>query len=357
MLTFETPSGRAGWDQVYGMMESVHAELEQMFWQRAKLDTMSHGVGRTVYSDSPGDGKVRLDAQTRECQAQMTFHAGRALELAMQVVYACGVDRIMGRAYPGIDKQELRKDRNSHKLSQLYRRITSEFTGRNMCDALEEVYKEALHKGVTDLYLDDELHNSYLLDDDQPFIVDNKRSVIDGAEMTLDYAGLGRSLSSGRKEISQFEQLPLQTFCEFLKKADAVYYADDTDGQRRNMRWAHYSARDHEYGRPYVVAGIRFFARLVNGMIGLSNQQWTWDPDFRRRWHERRKYIVDTIVKTHIDQSYLGDPELPQMKPIEQMESLYQWSTDGKRFRRPDAYKYLHKRFMVRSKSKRTVSS
>lgn len=51
----------------------------------------------------------------------------------------------------------------------------------------------------------------------------------------------------------------LQTFGEFLKKADAVYYADDVRGPRKNMRWAHYNARDHEYGeRPHVVAGIMF---------------------------------------------------------------------------------------------------
>jgi len=32
--------GRTGWDQVYGMIESVHAELEQMFWQATKLDVL-----------------------------------------------------------------------------------------------------------------------------------------------------------------------------------------------------------------------------------------------------------------------------------------------------------------------------
>ena len=31
MQTFTTPKGCAGWDQIYGMTESVHAELEQMF--------------------------------------------------------------------------------------------------------------------------------------------------------------------------------------------------------------------------------------------------------------------------------------------------------------------------------------
>lgn len=352
MRVFETPVGGAGWDQLYGMIESVHAELEQMFWQDAKLDGLTLGVGRTVHVDSTADSKVRLDAQKRECQAQITFHAGRALELAMHIVYACGTDRIMGRDYPGVDEKQLGKDRRSHNLTALYQRIRSELTGRNISSAFEEVYLEALHKGVTDLYLDDDLRCSYLLDDDQPFVVQNKRSVIDGAEMTLDHSDVGRSLSAGGKEISEFQQLRFQTFDEFLKKADAVYYRDDTKGQRGNMRLAHYSARDHEYGRPYVVAGTKFFARLVKGVAGLANQQWTWHPDFRLRWHQRRQYIVENLVRIHMQQSYQEDAEPPEMKPVEQMEALSQWPYDGKKFRQPQAYKNLHKKLLLQSMTK-----
>ena len=357
MYVFETPTGRAGWDQVYGMMESVHAELEQMFWQVAKLDGLSLGVGRTVHVDSTADSKVRLDSQMRECQAQITFHAGCALELAMNIVYACGADRIMGRDYPGMESKELRKDRRNHNLSWLYQRIQDELKDRNMCKAFEEVYQEALHKGVTDLYLDDELYGSYLLGDDQPFIVHNKRSVIDGAEMTLDHADWGLSLSSGVKEMFQFEKLPLQTFSEFLEKADAVYYRDDTKGKRGNMRLAHYSARDHEYGRPYVVAGTKFFARLVKGVVDLSNQQWTWHPDFRLRWHHRRQCTIDSLVRAHFEQSYQGDAEPPEMKPIEQMETLFQWGRDGKRFRQPQAYKNLHGKLLLQSTRRGAASN
>lgn len=352
MRTFRTPTGRAGWDQVHGMTESVQAEIEQMFWQRAKLDALLHGVGRTARSEATGDGKVRLDAEQRECQAQMTFHAGRALELAMHIVYSCAADRIMGRSFPGITKGKLKKERDSHRLSSLYERILSEITDRNMRDALEDVYQEALHNGVIDLQLDGEFHGSYVANDDLPFLVANKRSVIDGAEMTLDHADRGHPLSSGEQEISEFRKLPIDTFSEFLKKADAVYYADEIRGQRKNMRWAHYSARDHEYGRPYVVAGIKFFARLVKGIVGLSNEQWTWHPDFRRRWHERRRYNIGNAVRIHINQSFQGDVALPEMKAVEQMESLLQETNDGKRFRTPDEYKDLHRKFPVQRKSK-----
>ena len=206
--------GHAGWDHVYGMTESVHAELEQMYWQYSKLYVLLHGVGKTVYSDT-ADGNVRLDAQMRECQAQMTFHAGRALELAMQIVYACGTDRIMGRDYPGIDENQLNQDRKSHNLSQLYKRIRCELTGRNMSGAFEDVYQEALHRGITDLYFDDELHSSYLQEDEQPFVVDNKRSVIDGAEMTLDHADwvvLFRRVRMRYPNLSKFHSRPSASF-------------------------------------------------------------------------------------------------------------------------------------------------
>ncbi len=354
MHVFDTPVGRAGWDQIYGMTESVHAELELMFSQHAKLDVLSHGVGRTVYVGDTGDGKVRLDAQIRECQAQITFHAARALELAMHIIYACGTDRIMGRDYPGMDMKKLDSDRKTHNLASLYDRIRSEFTGRNIDGAFEEVYHDAIHRGVTDLYLDDELQSSYLFGDDQPFLEHNKRSMIDGAELTLDHTDFAGSLSSGVDEITEFRQLPFRTFREFLRKADAVYYKTGIDAKRKNMRWTHYSARDHEYGRPYVVAGTKFFARLVKGLVGLSNQQWTWHPDFRLRWHRRRQYIVSNVVRVHIEQSYQDDPELPPMKPIEQMETLCQWGHDGQKFRQPQTYKNLHMKLFLQSRRRRT---
>lgn len=352
MRTFKTPEGRAGLDQIYGMTESVQAELEQMFWQRAKLDALLHGVGRSAHSDLGGDSSVRLDAQRRECQAQVTFHAGRALELSMHIVYACSADRIMGRSHPGSTKKQLRQDRQTHSLLKLYKRILCEVTDRDMCDALEDVYLEALHKGVIDLELDGELQVSLLGNDDRPFLVDNMRKVIDGVEMTLDHVDLGHPLSSGEQKISKFQEMPLDTFDQFLKKTDAAYYADDIWGQRKNMRWAHYSARDHEYGRPYVVAGSKFFARLVRGLVELSSQQWTWHPDFRRRWHERRRYNVARNVRVHISQSFQGDVALPEMKSVEQMESFFQQVNGANHLRTPDEFSNLHQKFSMQRKYK-----
>ena len=80
-----------------------------------------------------------------------------------------------------------------------------------------------------------------------------------------------------------------------------------------------------------------------------SNQQWTWHPDFRRRWHLRRQYNIDNLVKIHIKQSYQDAVELPEMKPVEQMEMQVQWSRSGKKFRQPQAYEHLHTKLQMHS--------
>lgn len=265
-------------------------------------------------------------------------------------VHACAADRIMGRSHPGSTKEQLRQDRQNHSLLKLYKRILCEFTDRNMCDALEDVYQEALHKGVIDLELDGELQVSLLGNDDWPSLVGNRRSVIDGAEMKLDHVDRGHPPWLGEQEISEFRQMPSDTFSQFLKKADAVHCADDIQGQRKNMRWAHYSARDHEYGRPHVVAGSKFFARLVRGLVELSSQQWAWHPDFCRCWHERRRYNVARNVSVHISQSFQGDVALPDMKSVEQMESFFQQDNGANRLRKQDAFNRLHRKFLLQRK-------
>ena len=81
--------GEAGCDQLDAMEESIQAAIEQMFWQVGRRDSMCFGVGRTAAksSDSP-DRDLRLDAQKRECNGLIVFHAGKALETALQVIYA-----------------------------------------------------------------------------------------------------------------------------------------------------------------------------------------------------------------------------------------------------------------------------
>ena len=84
------------------------------------------------------------------------------------------------------------------------------------------------------------------------------------------------------------------------------------------MRWGHYSARDHEQGRPYVVIGPEFFARLVNGIMQLSHQRWTWDAEFARRWHQHRQYNAMETMKALAKQNLREPIEFPEMMPIDE---------------------------------------
>lgn len=102
MQIFQTPQGRAGSDQLHGIEESINSHLERMFLQGAKHSILAHGVGRTVLTEGLIDSEVRLHAQKRDCNATITFHAGRAVELSLQLIYAYGTDEIIGREYPGV---------------------------------------------------------------------------------------------------------------------------------------------------------------------------------------------------------------------------------------------------------------
>lgn len=349
MKQFITPTGKAGCDQVDAMVESVHSELEQMFDQVAELQAFEHGVGRTVMTTGGPDNKIRLDAQKRECQAQIVSHGGRALEIALHVAYARGADRIMGREYPGVSKSQLRKDRESHSLKRLYDRIITEFADRNMKEAFEDAYQTALHSGVSDLYLDHNLIWSFLLPDSIPFREIQRNAMTDGSEMTLDHSdGFGGLFKSSSGGYSTFTRMPDDSFESFLAKADAVYYESDIDGRRRNMHWAGYSAKDHEYGRPYVIIGTGFFGRLVNRIVKLSDEQWTWDNGFRERWHTRRQHIIGNIMKGHAMQNYKNPVELPEMISVEEsMRMIDRWKPEY-----PENYTRLHRKFELSSKDK-----
>ena len=347
MKLFATPTGKAGCDQVDGMIEGVHSELRQMFDQLAEIYAFEHGVGRTVMTTDGPHSKIQLDAQKRECEAQIVFHGGRALELALHVVYARGADRILGREYPGMSEKQLKQDRKSHNLKSLYERIITEFSDRNMKDAFENAYETALHSGVVDVYMDSKFICSFLLPDGIPFKEIQRNAIMDGLEMTLDHSdGFDGLLGSTSGGYSNFTQMPEDSFESFLAKADAVYYEGDNDGRRRNMRWAGYSARDHEYGRPYVVIGTGFFGRLVNRVIEVSEQQWTWDDGFKKRWHTRRLYRIEKTMNIHALQNYKEPVDLPEKISVDELMQKFgefkpKYSKD---------YSFLHRKCELSSK-------
>ena len=347
MEQYITPTGRAGSDQIDAMTESVQSELEQMFFQVAKLKSLIHGVGRTgITSDGP-DSKIKLQAQKRECQAQTASHGGRAIELAMHILYARGMDRILGREYPGVCPKQMKKDRKNHSLKSLYDRICNEFDGRDMQKAFEDAYQTTLHSGLTDLYCDGELVETFLSLNNVPFREVAERAVIEDAERTLDHLdGVDNLFGNQADGNSEFSKIP-DSFASFLAKADAAYYESDTDGKRRNIQWMNYNARDHESARPYVIIGDEFFARLVKGILDLANQRWTWHNDFKNRWHERRQSIIGKLVETHIEQNYTQPVDLPEMIAIEDaiLQLDYSPPEDA-----PMDYEIHHKKWEIKTK-------
>ena len=345
MITFHTPTGRAGSDQIGAMEESVNAHLEQMFMQRARKDILSYGVGRTTTEDS---GSRLLEAQRREYDGQIVFHAGRALELSMQIVYARGVDRIMGREYPNVDRKVLDKDFKSHNLLDLYTRIINELGEPDLDKAFEHKYQEAIHKGVFSIYIADRLAAALYLQDHSPFTERSIGGLKDGEEHTMDHSTF-RDLFVRPDGTSSFAQMPESTFTEFLKKADAVYYERDLPGRehRRNMRWGAYSARDHEIGRTYVTIGVYFFSRLVQGVIQLGKEPWVWHHDFLKRTIERHRYRISERMQTLAKQVLTDKVDWPEVISAEEM--MEQWTsykqqlpTIGK-----GNYDHLHTKFEV----------
>ena len=358
MKMYQTPTGCTGSDQVNAMEESVNTQLEQMFHQAAKRNALDYGVGRTTMTSGGAGDTLRLDAQKRECDGTIVFHAGRALELALHIVYARGADRILGRKHPSASKDQtkkIEKDRKTHSLVSLRCRIVNDLKERKMADALEDVYQRALHTGVVDLFVNEELVWSFYHPDDTPFIETKVAKMVSGAEMTLDHSlnPLGATIGP-KDQTSHFMEMSQETFEDFLQKADSVYYAEDSSKgkKRKNMRWAHYSSRDHEYGRPYVVIGPKFFARLVRGVIGLSQQLWTWDEGFARRQLERRQDNIRKRVEILVDQNFREKIDLPEMISIDE------WLKRGIAMEEPPKmsskhdYDILHRKWEIRTKPK-----
>lgn len=303
MRTYQKPLGQeVGNDQLDAMEESINSHMEKMFQQVAKRRLLDFGVGRTTMKANSQD--TRLDAQRRDCDASAMFHAGRALEIGLHLVYARGANRIMGREYPGVSEAEMKEDRGrGHGLRLVYGRIVDDLVGRDVRGALEFCYQRALHRGVVDLVVDDELLASFTLAEDTPFREAVIGGMADGVEYTNDHSDWKGALF-GEVPRSDFADMPHGTFEEFLAKADASHYESDLPGKgRRDMRWTDYFWRDHEYGRPYTVVGEVFFGRLVKEIVTLSYQRWVWDEGFAERWLQRHQYVAVRLMKVLANQN------------------------------------------------------
>ena len=326
------------------MEESAHAHLDQMFAQCARRDALAYGVGRTVMESENAGGAGRLRAQRRECEGQIVSHAGRALELALHIIYARGADRIIGRGYPGMTQAERDKDfREGHSLAALHSRIIRDLNKPKLADAMEFAYQTALHKGIIDVYVEDELIGGVFLAGEAPFSERSTSRMADGEEHTMDHSTF-RDLFAPPDGTSAFAAMPIDTFEQFLGKADAVYYEDDAprrSGRRRNMRWGNYSARDHEIGRPFVTVGARFFGRLVQEFVRLGGQAWTWHGDYLARALARRRHTImerlRVLAKQNLDQEVQWPEMVGDEKMLEYFIDPYHGPSVGKR-----SYSHLH---------------
>ena len=310
METFITPVGAAGTDQLWAMEESIQNHVEQMFWQFAKRSSLDYGVGRMV-RDNDVEQKIRLYGQKRECDARMMFHAGRGLELSLNLVYSRGTDRIPWREYQREGKKEVGHGTRSHRLSCVRDDIIRDMNVRPMAEGLEDVYQEALHEGLCDVIVDGKKRSTVYFPHCEPLIESVSGRLIDGAEQTTDNLdgsmdALGFWWRRKDRETTEFEKMPEETFEQFLKKADIASYGKD-------MRWADYDYRDDQYGRPYVIVGTVFFARLIKRVVSLSQEPWTWDEGFAQRFLYRRQRNIKKIVEMHIMQNFVEKVTLPEM--------------------------------------------
>lgn len=218
------------------------------------------------------------------------------METALQVIYAKINNRIPGREYPCVSPTQMRQDRGTHCLKALYTQILqfvearSELAGQ-LEQEFETVFQTAYHKGVQDLIVDGELVHRFFLAKHAPSGKPQSGDTGTGPTSPWTTLTLLNSLSRTRKASQNSPGYHAATY-------RIAYYG------QRNMRWAHYSARDHERGRTYVVIGTRFFARLVQGLVAIAAEQWMWVEQFARRWHERSQVIVMYLVRSHFQQSF-----------------------------------------------------
>ena len=132
-----------------------------------------------------------------------------------------------------------------------------------------------------------------------------------------------------------------------------AFYERDMAKRRDDMRWSHYSARDHETGRPYAVIGSEFFARLVKGIVHLSHQRWTWNQEFAQCRYQHLQYNAMETMKA-LAQQHLSEPvELPEPMPIDEAMRVLGGVGEPARHAPRGGYDYLHSALEFEPKGER----
>ena len=255
--------------------------------------------------------------------------------------------------------------------------IEKDSQNENVMHALEDAYQRALHAGIIDFVYNDEPCFYFLTVENRPFREVKVEKWVDGAEFTIDHdeqtvSGIwvGNEFVefNSPKSKSDFSGMSETTFKKFLSKADKVYNDEfptdeqmdehpdtppDATQSRRSMRWAHYSARDHQYFRTYTTIGTLFFARLIGQIICLSHQKWIWHKNFARRFYERQQYLERKRIEMYADQNFDEELKLPKVVPIDAVMKRFEIQFPDGVQQQTKNYNFLHKTVRV-SVSKRT---
>ena len=213
--------------------------------------------------------------------------------------------------------------------------ILDDMPDRDMENALEHAYQKAYNSGLRVVTIDDEhMWTMFAGTEDIPLREHATSGITDGEEYTIDHSTVESLLLGAfdKQERTDFSKLPVDTFKQFLEKADQAYYErDGGNGKRRSLHWELYSARDHERARPYVVAGVSFFSRLAKELVKLSRQPWISDKDRLVREYERLNYNVKQLMKNHAIQYFRDEIEFPPMVPPAELAGrLREWIPNAK---------------------------
>ena len=316
MNATRTPNGAAGEDTRFEIEESVNSHIERMFTQAAKSRALEHSVGYNSDLGANLPDHRRLQALQAECDAAVSFHAGRALDIALQLVFAVVADRIFGRKSKGVANKTVLLDRKEHDLHHLYTRILEEASGPDgvggdmLVKTLDHAYKTALHKGVVDIMEgDNNIIGSYVTAENQPFRPINRIGWSVGAELTMDDSDGKPWLEKLLRPVTPhgFDEMPLKTFEDFLEKADRSYFGEAHLKEDRsgglNMRSNDYRARDNIAFKPFARAGTEFFGRLCREIVDMAHQSRIWhkrlaDREWERSYHNSLRMIASLFRNT-----------------------------------------------------------
>ena len=287
----------AGKDVLIRLVENIEGLVRRMLEAAAERSQSEFAEEYRRYLAEGQLESFRRSARRRELDGAITSMAGTATERALLLVLAYATDRMVVRD----------RDRRTHSLQQRFHEI------KVACPALEarleRVYTNALNPGLCDLVRKGEVIGT-LVDDLEgiPF----RYAAHTGWSANMEYTNFA---SEEPTVLSPFAYLKsrqdgkgvppvLLTFAEFLKQADTSYTDYQVDGlggddpqvsaRQTLMRQHEYCALDTPMNTHYLVAGVRFFARLLYTILEMAEkEQWFWAETLRERWWRIRRKVID----------------------------------------------------------------